>query len=187
MFCHKCGTQIAEGAAFCHGCGTMVVYVEPAEQPVDTPAPASEPIAASSRTAITSANPAPQAATATIQASAPINVSGNDRNDFKAFVDSHVRATTSFQSAEELLNSKPMTFAWIIFGVLSLLGIFLGAKDNGGLAGAIKCLFVFGGFFGYVAVFIVSGVIRTRYGMKYSGKLDQILDLNDFKIFYVLI
>lgn len=26
MFCHKCGTQIAEGADFCHKCGTKVVY-----------------------------------------------------------------------------------------------------------------------------------------------------------------
>ncbi|MGN0604623.1 MAG: zinc-ribbon domain-containing protein [Oscillospiraceae bacterium] len=24
MFCHKCGSQIAEGAEFCHKCGTMV-------------------------------------------------------------------------------------------------------------------------------------------------------------------
>lgn len=26
MFCHKCGTQIAEGAAFCHRCGAKVVH-----------------------------------------------------------------------------------------------------------------------------------------------------------------
>lgn len=26
MFCHKCGTEIAEGAVFCHKCGTQVVY-----------------------------------------------------------------------------------------------------------------------------------------------------------------
>ena len=26
MFCHKCGTQIADGAAFCYKCGTKVVY-----------------------------------------------------------------------------------------------------------------------------------------------------------------
>lgn len=28
MFCHKCGAQIAEGAAFCHKCGTKVVYAD---------------------------------------------------------------------------------------------------------------------------------------------------------------
>jgi len=26
MFCHKCGTQIDEGASFCHKCGTKVIY-----------------------------------------------------------------------------------------------------------------------------------------------------------------
>lgn len=183
MYCHKCGTQIAEGAAFCHKCGTKVVYVEPAEQSVDTPASASEPVAASSPTAVTPANPAPQAATATIQASAPINVSGNDGNDFKAFVDNHVRATTSFKSAEELLNSKPMTFAWIIFGVLSVFGIVLGSVNIGGFVGALEGLFVFGGFLGYCAFVIVGGVIRSKYRTKYSGKIDRTIDLEDFHAF----
>lgn len=26
MYCHKCGTQIDEGAVFCHGCGEKVIY-----------------------------------------------------------------------------------------------------------------------------------------------------------------
>lgn len=26
MFCHKCGAQVADGAAFCHKCGTKIVY-----------------------------------------------------------------------------------------------------------------------------------------------------------------
>lgn len=38
MFCHKCGTQIAEGAAFCHRCGTKV----PQESPI-TPDSNTEP------------------------------------------------------------------------------------------------------------------------------------------------
>lgn len=33
MFCHKCGTQIAEGAAFCHKCGTKVEH-EDTEIPI---------------------------------------------------------------------------------------------------------------------------------------------------------
>lgn len=28
MFCHKCGAQIAEGAAFCHKCGAKVIPAE---------------------------------------------------------------------------------------------------------------------------------------------------------------
>lgn len=33
MFCHKCGAQIAEGAAFCHKCGTKVVYADTSQHP----------------------------------------------------------------------------------------------------------------------------------------------------------
>ena len=44
MFCHKCGTQIADGAGFCHKCGTKVVYEEVVkQQPADTPVPVDEP------------------------------------------------------------------------------------------------------------------------------------------------
>ena len=39
MFCHKCGAQIAEGAAFCHKCGTKVVYADTSQPPTETPAP----------------------------------------------------------------------------------------------------------------------------------------------------
>jgi len=44
MFCSKCGTQIAQGAAFCPNCGTPAgtpvsgVYVAPPVQPVAQPA-----------------------------------------------------------------------------------------------------------------------------------------------------
>lgn len=37
MFCHICGTQIAEGAAFCHKCGTKVVYEGIDSQESDIP------------------------------------------------------------------------------------------------------------------------------------------------------
>ncbi len=58
MFCHKCGTQIDEGASFCHKCGTKVIYpdsVQPSsggepiqentatDTPIQTDAPASPP------------------------------------------------------------------------------------------------------------------------------------------------
>lgn len=32
MFCHKCGNQIADGAAFCHKCGTKIVVDESVQQ-----------------------------------------------------------------------------------------------------------------------------------------------------------
>lgn len=43
MFCHKCGAQIAEGAAFCQKCGTKVVHTDDAQQPMDTTTPIAEP------------------------------------------------------------------------------------------------------------------------------------------------
>lgn len=35
MFCHKCGSQIAEGAEFCHKCGTKVILEETAPDTQD--------------------------------------------------------------------------------------------------------------------------------------------------------
>lgn len=37
MFCHKCGTQISEGAAFCQKCGTKVMHGSTAPPRTDTP------------------------------------------------------------------------------------------------------------------------------------------------------
>lgn len=62
MFCHKCGTQIAEGAAFCHKCGTKVVYEDTDPHPVDTPVSGTELAAPDSPTAVTIARPRSQAA-----------------------------------------------------------------------------------------------------------------------------
>ena len=84
MFCHKCGVQIAEGSAFCHKCGTKVVYEE------------TSPQLAKQGTVST-------AAVASIPVHFP-NIA-NDKDSFKAFVDSHLQATTQFQSVEELINN----------------------------------------------------------------------------------
>ena len=43
MFCHKCGAQITEGAAFCQKCGTKVVHTDDIQQPMDTTTPIAEP------------------------------------------------------------------------------------------------------------------------------------------------
>ena len=163
MFCHKCGVQIAEGAAFCHKCGAKVVYEETSPQlakqgAVSTAAVASIPIHS------------PNTAT--------------DKDGFKAFVDSHIQATTQFQSVDELINnSKPMTFAWICLGALSLLGLILGAINLGGMVGALMGLLLMGGFIGYAVVFIVSGVIRKQYRDKFYGEFEQEINIEDFLVF----
>lgn len=106
MFCHKCGTEIAEGAEFCHKCGTKVatVPVEPIATPVVSE---SVPVQGPQQT------PAP-------------SVAIDDANEFRTFVDNHVRATMKFQSARELLDSKtPQRFKWVCFGVPAALFAFL--------------------------------------------------------------
>ncbi len=102
MFCHKCGTQIAEGASFCYKCGTKVVYPDISQPPLDAPA-------ATDSLNITDSP---------VQADAHVNVSSSDKDAFKSFVDNHIRATTQYQTAEELLNSHvPQRFVWACFGV----------------------------------------------------------------------
>lgn len=43
MFCHKCGTEIIEGAAFCPKCGTKVMRIDDTRQPASTAKPTAEP------------------------------------------------------------------------------------------------------------------------------------------------
>lgn len=43
MFCHKCGAQIAEGAAFCQKCGTKLVHEDVVQHPAGAPAPSVAP------------------------------------------------------------------------------------------------------------------------------------------------
>lgn len=39
MFCHKCGTEIAEGAEFCHKCGAKAAPVDEVQQPAEAATP----------------------------------------------------------------------------------------------------------------------------------------------------
>ena len=39
MFCHKCGAQLVEGAAFCPKCGTKAVHTDDDQQPMNTATP----------------------------------------------------------------------------------------------------------------------------------------------------
>jgi len=143
MFCHKCGTQIAEGAAFCYKCGTKVASIEDTPQLLDTKPTTAEP-----------KQPIP---TASVQAGVS--------SDFKEFVDNHVRSTTKFQSAEDLLlHCKPTTTLWTCFGTVllsfTILGILQGMLWGGVLLGVL---------FGYTVMFIASAIIRGLCKDKFRG------------------
>lgn len=99
----------------------------------------------------------------------------DDAASFKNFVDNHVRANTKFSSAEDLItNSKPWIFAWIGVGILSCIGL---------LVASVPGVLVFGGFFGYVAVFVASGIIRMNYRHKFSGEFEQEINTAEFLTF----
>lgn len=147
MFCHKCGTQIAEGAGFCHKCGTKVVDGEDTIQTEDT---------------------TPELMPEQIISNIPVQT--NEADDFKEFVDNHVRTNTKFQSAEELLNSRvPQKFMWICFGIPAILGL---------IAGGPLLAVLFGLFFGYPAVLLTdfmkgSNVTVAGPVEKTNGKIDS--------------
>ena len=154
MFCHKCGHQLPEDSGFCHKCGAKLTAPEAEQQATEVGEPAIQSLATNQAT------------------STPANA-----NDFKAFVDNHVRATTKFQSADDLLkNSKPWMFIWICLGATALVYLILGlANDSLSALG----FFVLVPFFGYAAIFIASGVIRMRYRGRYSGEFTGDIDIND--------
>ncbi len=155
MFCQKCGTQLEEGANFCKTCGTRVSYGDTATQPVQTVYTATKQ----------------QNMETTIQTDAVI---------FRNFVDNHVRSKTKFSSAEDLImNSKPWKFAWICVGICALIGLILGI--NSGLV--IQGILIFGGFFGYAAVYIAGGIIRASYRVDFSGEFEGELNTDEFLAF----
>ncbi len=148
MFCHKCGAQIAEGAAFCHKCGAAVVYANTEPQ-----------IPSASRETINLKGEAPAELT---QKMSDVSVQvANGTSDFKEFVDNHIRTTTKFQSADELLNSNvPLPFVWGCLGVSFILGAIT--------FNPVVLLFAL--LLGYVAARLVCGVKNGRCAFRYTGK-----------------
>lgn len=171
MFCIKCGTQIAEGASFCHKCGTEVFNKASVQQSKNILSDTNEPESIDTAEAIQEVSKSPKDSF----------LSMNDGKDFKQFVDNHVRATTGFQSAEDLImNSKPWNFAWICFGIFTLLGIIFGEKS---VEGMFTGILIIGGFCGYIAMYIVGAYICKRYRRKFCGKFEQEINTDDFLLF----
>lgn len=164
MFCHKCGTKVADDAGFCHNCGTKMVQGDTVQEPLEVIPTNDEPKCTST------AEPLPQPSAAAVQTIDRDIVSNNSRDDFKAFVDNHVRTTTKYQSAEELLNSRvPLRFVWICLGVAAMLGILT--------FNPIVLLLAL--LLGYGVACAVGAAKRIRYPAKYDGKFEGSVDLED--------
>ena len=100
MFCQKCGNPMAEDAKFCQKCGAKLTVPETTQTTQVSPAPVSTAVHSNA-------------------ASTPVT-------GFRAYVDNHVRTTTKFQSAEDLLNnSKPLRYVW--WNIIPLLGFIVAA------------------------------------------------------------
>ncbi len=174
MFCHKCGEQLAEGASFCHKCGTKIVYGDNGLWSVDTSAAANEHGETNRQMQ--------KNGTVTVQKIETGHAANSNGSDFKMFVDNHVRETTKFQSADDLLtNSKPWRFVWICFGISSVIGFKLGVGRD--LMEWLLVILIFGGLFGYTALFITSGIIRMNYREKFSGRFDRQINPDEFLLF----
>lgn len=166
MFCHKCGNKIADDASFCHGCGAKVVREDVVQAPLDR-YPTTEKENSTTK-------PLPQTYAVPVQTVEREHVLTDNGIDFKTFVDNHVRSTTKFQSADDLVrNSKPWNFLWICLGVSFVIGTVL-AFPIGGLVFLV---------FGYAAAFIASGIIRLRYSGAHSGGFTGDIDINDLFVF----
>jgi hypothetical protein len=154
-FCANCGTKLDEGVRFCSGCGSAVGGVS--NTPVE---------------------PATNVSAMPSKAAAEENISTTTgTNDFKEFVDNHIRTTTKFQSADDLIkNCKPSIMPlWVCFGAVTLV-CTIGMTSEVGIFEGI----LYGFLLGYVALFIVSGIIRFYYGSKKtSGKFEGSINTDE--------
>lgn len=160
MFCSKCGSEITEGADFCQKCGTKVYHEKKTSQQLGASIATDEIL--SDTTDMTQAN----------QEDNKSQVTSNNFDEFKKFVDDHVRKNTEFQTAEELLNSRvSLKFAWICFGVplvLAIINIALG---------------LFALLIGYPIALLISWLKKGRYAFKLSGKIEGAIDINELVLF----
>lgn len=100
----------------------------------------------------------------------------DDTASFKDFTDNHIRSNTKFSSAEDLIkNSKPWKFVWNIVEFISCAAFPFLADD-------ISVVLSLGSF-GYVAVLVVSSIIRKKYVHKFSGKFGQEINITEFLAF----
>lgn len=163
MFCKKCGIQITEGANFCQKCGAKVEHMEVVQQGAELKAQElAEPDSKNT------------------------SIKGNEgqKEDFREFVENHIRKTTEFQSAKDLLNSKvPLRFAKISFGIPALLGLAFGILGSGSLLAALFVSLFFAFTFGYLAAYISCGIVKGRYLFNHIGKFEGNIDIDALRQF----
>lgn len=101
---------------------------------------------------------------------------------FKEYVDAHIRKTTEFQSAQELISkSKPWRFMWITVSICVLIGILMAIIND---ANILSVAFIMG-ILGVGMAFLISMLLARNYEKKFSAKIniDSDIDITDLCIF----
>ncbi len=156
MFCPKCGTPLPDDAEFCIKCGLKLSNVKIANENV-------EASIASELDNLHSQN--------------TFSGQPEDMPEFKRYLDEKVRENTKFQSAQELLDSKP--FASKLTWIILLIGIILG------LLGFLFPIMYIVAFFviliGEVGLIFFKMAIVENCPLKYYGKINSHIDTDDLK------
>ncbi len=121
---------------------------------------------------------APQNTTEAVRETAQFK---DDQNSFIQFIDSRIRANTQYNSAPELLNSKPRAkFAWLSYGISAIVMLMLSIMPilNGNGIWAVLLLLALSVIPGYLAAYISGGIIArlkllSKYTLKLKGKADK--------------
>jgi len=179
MFCANCGNKASEGSVFCQKCGTKVAYADTAQQTSNTSISTVEPSAANI------VDPSHNASVMPVKTIAQEIVPTDNGKDFREFVDNHVRATTKFQSAKDLLeNSKPLTIIWKCFVSVALVFFVVGLINGRRLEFFMSLQNLLGiGFCGCIVLFFTCSIIKTRYDDRFQGKFTGDININDLFIF----
>jgi hypothetical protein len=188
MYCHKCGNKLPEDSGFCHKCGAKIVHTDAVQQTPNAVMPTEEPRVASV------VDPPPIASAAPAQTVVYENIPPAGVNELRAFVYNHVRTTTKYQSATDLLqNGKPSKLVLLVAlpGLLiTLRALFLipsMVDTSASMAGSLLLGLVVFVFFFYILVTLplraAAFVRKLRYSSKFDIACDRHINKKDFASF----
>lgn len=113
--------------------------------------------------------------------------SQESQENFIRYVDNYIKTNTGFNSAFELLNSKPKAnFAWLSYGISAAVALVLSVISilNGNGIWVIPFLLALSVLPGYLAAVISGGVVsKLKLISKYTLKLKGQADSEELKTF----
>lgn len=124
----------------------------------------------------------------TLQSKAPVEPvkkptmqSGEDQENFIRYTDRYVKTNTGFNSALELLSSKPKAnFAWLSYGIFAAVALIVSVilVFNGREIWTIPFFLALSVIPGYLAAYISGGIILkikliNKNAVKFKGQVDE--------------